>query len=256
MAEGKIKLYMGIPSLGTRSDVQTYALRSLEKKYSDKIEFIYPSVFCARIFHDYARCEIVKDFLNSEADILWFLDSDVAPPTNILDLITEHGEKWSLAGAPYPLFITPPGYDAPQVAFSVYTKMDSGGMTYAHQIPQSGTGFVDGVATGCIFIKRDVFKDLEKPYFEFKYENETRRMTEGEDLGFCRKVSEKGHKFFIDYSMVCKHYKQVDLLDVNNYAIMYANNAVMAFHRALNNEVAKRRLGLSKPNSGIIIPKF
>lgn len=250
----KIKLYMGIPSMGNRSDVQCYALRSIEKKYGDRVEFIYPSVFCSRIFHDFARNEYVKDFLNSDADILWFLDSDVAPPTNILDLITKHGDEWKLAGAPYPLFITPPGYDAPQVAFSVYTKTDGGGMTYAQKIPQDGVAFVDGIATGCIFIKREVFNDLEKPYFEFKYENENRKLTEGEDLGFCRKVSEKGHKFFIDFSMVCKHYKQVDLLDVNNYGIMYANQAVMAYDRALRNEFAKKRLGLDQNKSRIIMP--
>ena len=180
----------------------------------------------------------------------------VAPPTNILDLITEHGDKWKLAGAPYPLFITPPGYDAPQVAFSVYGKNDSGGFVYAPQIPQAGVAWVDGIATGCIFIKREVFNELEKPYFEFKYENENRKLTEGEDLGFCRKVSEKGHKFFIDFSMLCKHYKRVDLLDVSNYGIMFANNAVMAYDRNLRNEIAKRKLGLNKPNSGIIIPKF
>jgi hypothetical protein len=259
-----IKLYLGIPSTGDRSDFQTYVLRDLEKKYADKIQFVYPESCVFRKFHDFARNSIVEDFLKTDCDILWFLDSDVVPPHNVLDLITLHGEHWDLAGAPYPVFMTPEGYKGPQVVMCVYRQDEKG--LHASAVPNKGTEMVDGLATGCIFIKRDVFKQLKKPYFEFKFDPETRFLTEGEDLGFCRKVNDLGYKFFTDYSMVCKHYKMVDLLEVNNYAIDYSNQAVLAYDAHIrptverlikrNEELTNALLAAQgKTRSGLYIPK-
>jgi hypothetical protein len=259
-----IKLYMGLPSTGDRSDFQTYVLRDLEKKYADKITFVYPQACVFRKFHDFARNAIVEDFLATDCDILWFLDSDVAPPPNVLDLITEHGEHWDLAGAPYPVFMTPDGYKGPQVVMCVYNQGEKG--LHASAVPNKGHAMVDGLATGCLFIKRDVFSKLKKPYFEFKFEPETRYLTEGEDLGFCRKVNDLGYKFFTDYSMVCKHYKMVDLLEVNNYAIDYSNQSVLQYDahirptverlakrvEQLTNELLKAQ---GKTRSGLYVPK-
>jgi len=227
MSKKKTKIYLGIPSTGTRVDIQNYALRRLEAVYKDEIEFVYPTVFCQRMFHDFARNEIVKEFLATDCDILWFLDSDVSPPPHILDLVTVHGDKWQVAGAPYPVFMTPTGHDLPAVVMCVYDKNSNG--LYAGNCPQVGTGFVAGLATGCLFIKREVFSQIEQPYFEFKYKEDNRCIIEGEDLGFCLKMAKLGIEFFTDYSMVCHHFKNVDLLQVNNYAVTYANKAVLAY---------------------------
>jgi hypothetical protein len=236
----KIKLFMAIPSIGDRSDTQCYALRELEKNYGEHIEFVYPEVLVVRIFHDFARNAYVEEFLKTDCDVMWFLDSDVSPNIRVLDLITKHYDKWQLAGAPYPVFMQQKGWDGPQIVFTVYKKDGRG--FYPTAIPREGTDFVDGVATGCIFIKKEVFTKVSKPYFEFKYNTESREMTEGEDLGFCRKVSEQGYRFFIDYSMVCKHYKRVELLDVNNYAITYANQAYKHFEKEINRIVTAHNL--------------
>jgi hypothetical protein len=260
----KTKIYLGIPSRGERSDLQMYVLRDLEKLYADKIELVYPAQCTHRMFHDFARNEVVKEFLQTDCDILWFLDSDIAPPTHVLDLVTKHGEHWELAGAPYPVFMTPDGYKGPQVVMCVYNQGAKG--LHAAAVPTKGTAFVDGLATGCIFIKRGVIEQLQEPYFEFKYDPKSRIITEGEDLGFCRKVNDLGYKFFTDYSMVCKHYKQVDLLDVNNYATDYSNQAVLAYDAhirpkveqlvAENRELRKRLAeATGRTKSGLILPK-
>lgn len=236
----KIKLFMGIPSTGDRSDAQVYALRDIERKYGDRVEFVYPENMVARIFHDFARNEYVKDFLETDCDAIWFLDSDVVPPTKVMDLVAEHWDQWSCAGAPYPVFMSQVKEEGPIVVYTVYKKGQNG--FHASQVPDAGQEMVDGLATGCLFIKREVFAKLEKPYFEFKYNPETREMTEGEDLGFCRKVNEQGFQFFVDYGMCCKHYKRVDLLDVNNYAVRFANNAVNAYDRYLRAGIARKKL--------------
>lgn len=232
----KIKLFVAIPTMGTIVDDQTYKLRELERRYGDKIEFIYPELCVRRMFHDFARNEMVEQFLESEADILWFLDSDVSPPPHLLDLIVCHGDKWKVAGATYPVFMSIGESKEPRVVYTAYKQRESGRLSLG-PVPREGTEFVDGLATGCLFIKREVFSQLSKPYFEFKYNTESREMTEGEDLGFVVKLNKLGIKFFTDYSMICRHRKTIDLLDVNNYAIEYANNTVLAYDREIRTSI-------------------
>lgn len=256
----KTRVYMGVPSTGDRSDAQVFRLRSIEKRYADKVELVYPTQLVHRVSHDFARNMIVRDFLISDCDILWFLDSDVVPHPDVLDIL-DNITEWEAAGAPYPLFISQKGWDGPQVVLAVYRKTEKG--FYPCEVPNSGSGFVDGIATGCLFLKKDVFKSIQEPYFEHKYDSVTRELTEGEDLGFCRKLSELGIKFHINFAHICKHYKRVDLLDVNNYAINYANQHKLFYERELNNFAARltianleRKQKLSEPNrtsSGLVL---
>lgn len=239
----KWKLYMGLPSNGSVSDFQSYVIRDLVDRYSDEIEFVFPEQLCQRIFHDAAREGIVQDFLDSGADILWFLDSDIAPPKYLLDLIVLHGDKWELAGAPYPVFMAQPNETHRQVVFTVYKSIGNDPVTKKPRVapaecPNEGTDFIDGIATGCLFIKREVFNKLERPYFEFKYDPISRQPIEGEDIGFILKMHKLGIKFFIDFSMVCKHFKNnIDLLEMNNYAISYAQKCINFQSNAIQEQV-------------------
>lgn len=232
----KIKLFLAVPTIGTIYDAQVYALERIKERYADTVEIVRPELLVNRIFHDYARNSMVDEFLASDCDVMWFLDSDVCPPVDALDVLVEHGDKWKLAGLPYPVFVTPTKDEGPKVVFTVYKQMENGKLSPS-RIPYSGTDFVDGIATGCLFIKREVFNDIKAPYFEFKYDPTTRALVEGEDLGFCLKARDRGYKFFVDYSKVCKHRKNVDLLEVNNYAIEYANKAVKEYDAAIRGQV-------------------
>jgi GT2 family glycosyltransferase len=230
----KWRVYMGVPSTGGINDFLPYMVREWEKRYSDDIEFVWPDVLCQRIFHDAARQGIGEDFLKTDCDILWFIDSDVVPPKHAPDLVSMHGDKWLCAGAPYPIFMAQPGEMFRQVVITVYkgVSKEKKALAPAAQIPFEGTDWVDGLATGCMMIKREVFDRLEQPYFEFKYDPITRQPIEGEDLGFCLKMHKLGIQFFTDYSMVCKHYKNnIDLLEINNYCMEYARKAVDAYHQ-------------------------
>lgn len=260
MLEKRIKVYMGICSTGDRHDSQNYFLRRMEKKYSDQIEFVYPEIYIGRIFHDHARNAYVKQFLASDCDVLWFLDSDIVPSERVLDLITNHYSKWEVAGAPYPVWMSQAGYEGPQITYTVYKKLGDGKGLAPAPIPDQGIDFVDGIATGCIFIKRAVIEKLQAPWFEFKYDPVTREITEGEDLGFCMKVSELGHKFFIDYSMLCHHFKKVSLLDVSNYVEMQKQAVLDASDRMYRQAIAKIKLKemtrpKSQPKSRLILPR-
>lgn len=228
----KWRVFMGIPTNGTVTDFQNYMLRDLQDRYSDEIELVFPEQLCQRIFHDAAREGVVQDFLDSGCDILWFLDADICPPKHVLDLVTLHGDKWQLAAAPYPVFMAQPGESFRQVVYTVYKTIAPHPVTKQPRIapcdvPNEGTAWIDGAATGCLFIKREIFEKLERPYFEFKYDPVTRMPIEGEDIGFCLKMVKLGIKFFVDFSMVCKHFKNnIDLVEMNNYAISYAQKCV------------------------------
>ena len=241
-AKKRIKIYVGIPSTGDRIDIQNYFWREAQERYGDRIELVFPEMCVHRIFHDFARNEVVEEFLATDCDILFFLDSDICPPKFLFDIVVNHHEKWEVAGAPYPLWQTPPGSNEPAVLLACYKGIVENaanrGIGVA-DVPASGTDWVDALATGCLFIKRSVFEKLEKPYFEFKYEPKTRKLIEGEDLGFALKLSKLGIKFFVDYACVCKHYKRVCLLDVNNYAVTMSNNKVIAYDREVRGQVEK-----------------
>ncbi len=257
----KIKIYMGICSTGDRVDAQNYFLRRMEKQYADKIEFVYPEIYVGRIFHDFARNSYIEQFMKTDCDMIWFLDSDIIPAERTLELVTEHGGKWELAGAPYPVWMTQPGFDGPQITYCVYKDLAGDGKLSPAAIPESGVGFIDGIATGCIFIRRSVIEKLKKPYFEFKYHPETREIQEGEDLGFCRKVNALGLKFFIDYSMLAHHMKKISLLDVSHAIELQKQIVIDQCDRVIRQIVAKKELQrMNKPRiepvkSRLILPK-
>lgn len=241
----KWKIFMGVPSNGTVVDFQAYALREIQERYADEVELVYPEMLCQRIFHDAAREGVVQEFLDSGCDILWFLDADIVPPKFSLDLVTTHGNKWELAGCPYPVFMAPPGESYRQVLFTMYSRIADCPQTKKPRVapsvvPSEGTAFVDGAATGCLFIKREVFSKLERPYFEFKYDPVTRQPVEGEDIGFILKMVRLGIPFFTDFSMVCKHYKNnIDLLEMSNYAMNFGQKSVNAYSKNVAEMVHK-----------------
>jgi hypothetical protein len=70
---------------------------------------------------------------------------------------------------------------------------------------------VEGVGMGCMLMKLDTFDKLEKPYFEFRYKENTEDYF-GEDFILLGKLRELGYEVFIDtyLSMMVKH--------VGNYA--------------------------------------
>lgn len=244
--------------MGTRSDVQVHSIRAMEREYGDKVEFVYPENHVRRMFHDFARNGIVEDFLKTDCDVLFFLDSDVSPPPEVMDILVDHGDKWLVAGAPYPLWLK--GESPTRLVKMAVWNRDEAGRFILAPCPRKGTGWVDCIATGCIFIKRRVLEEMEEPYFEFKFKPHNRDLAEGEDIGFGRKMNELGYKFFIDYGKVCRHYKTVDLLEVNDYAITMSNDKILSYDAEIRPKVEaleaqlRAKMGAQANKSNLIIP--
>jgi hypothetical protein len=72
--------------------------------------------------------------------------------------------------------------------------------------PQDELVKVEGVGMGCMLMKLDIFEKLQKPYFEFRYKEDTQDYF-GEDFILLGKLREQGYDVFIDtvLSMDIKH---------------------------------------------------
>lgn len=233
----KIKVYCAHTSNGTYVDSQAFAIREIERTYGHLIEFVYPFNCIRRTFHDHARNRVAEDFLASDCDVLWFLDSDITPGIQVMDLVAIHYDKWKVAGLTYPVFMTVGGSVVPEVVYTVYSMNKESNAFSPTVAPTKGIEFVDGIATGCLLIKREVLEAMDAPYFEFSFDKYTRDLTEGEDLNFAKKVYNMGHRFLVDFSTLCRHTKTIDLLDVNNYAIQYANKSVLNYDAHIRSQV-------------------
>lgn len=237
----KIKVYLGWCSTGQREDLHIYLMRDWVDRYGEEITLVLPDVCTHRLFHDRARCDVVDEFLATDCDVLWFLDSDVLPPVHVLDLLAHHYPKWQVAGAPYPIANIAPGCVDFGINWTVYkdVRQNEAGQRGIHmaELPAEGQEFVDGLATGCLFIKREVFEKMQRPWFEFKFDKESRRITEGEDLGFALKCHDLGIKFFVDYGMCCGHTKKVNLLEMSNFAMRVRNEEVRKYCEMVKPEI-------------------
>jgi hypothetical protein len=72
----------------------------------------------------------------------------------------------------------------------------------------------NSVGTAAILISRRVFEKMTFPWFRFLY-REDRSILLTEDHYFCWKAEKDGFEIWADTSLMCSHYKLVDLLQIN-----------------------------------------
>lgn len=143
--------------------------------------------------HDHCRNIIVNEFLKTDCTHLLMVDSDIVPPDNVLEMVENNvGVCAAYARTVSNGELIPVGM----------TKDVNG---YHHNFEHSKDGLhkVDAVGTGCILIKREVFKKLDKPYFKFVYEDGL--LVNGEDFDFSERVGE----VYFDTRYKCKHFTTV-----------------------------------------------
>jgi len=64
---------------------------------------------------------------------------------------------------------------------------------------------VEGIGTGCLLIKREVFEKVECPWFEYKWSGTQDGHFVTEDLTFCEKAKDNGYKVWCDGTIRCGH---------------------------------------------------
>lgn len=71
---------------------------------------------------------------------------------------------------------------------------------------------VDSVGAACLLIDLDVFKEIQKPYFQFmKNPDPNVKFDIGEDVVFCNKAKRAGYKIFVDTRCENKHLATIEV---------------------------------------------
>jgi hypothetical protein len=165
--------------------------------------------------HDTARNSIVQFFLSTECTHLLQVDSDVVPPDDAVARLLAHGVE-IVAGLSFVL---------KGEGISVNCGNDDGKGGVVAPIFQHGDPpltHVDYAGGGCVFASREVFKrfwESKWPPYEFVYKNGI--MVMGEDFKFCLNAKVLGLQVFVDRSVLCKHYKTVELSQMNQLLSRY-----------------------------------
>lgn len=147
------------------------------------------------------RNYVVVEAQKNESDYLLFVDDDMTFPENTLELLLEH--KKDVVGVNSYSRCFPPS--------STVGLMDENGK-YKH--PDRYPAFemkipkelfkAYFVGAGIMLIKMDVFKKINKPFFEFET-NQDGQVIHGEDGTFCEKVKRAGMDIWCDPKIKVGH---------------------------------------------------
>ena len=142
------------------------------------------------------REKLIDEAIKMEADYVLWLDSDMMFPSNVVLKLLAHNKD--IVACNYMKRSLP----MKTVAYTDLNDWDS----WVPMEPQEELVKVKGIGMGCILMKTDVFKKLEKPYFEFRFKEDTKDWF-GEDFILQDKIQKVGYEIFVDtmLSMEIKH---------------------------------------------------
>lgn len=192
-----MKIMIGIP-FGRTMDYQ--AVQSLLQlaNLRGPNEYVFALVSNSLVYD--AREKIAQLFLESECEFLFFLDSDMTFHPQTVDLLVRHNLQFVTAKAfkrvaPFmPCFYTRARYENGKPELQVPIEYGAG------LLP------IEGAGLACALIRRDVFEQLESPYF-FPLPNM------GEDLAFCLKLQEAGVLMYADTTVTCGHITSFEVFE-------------------------------------------
>jgi len=190
----KPKVFIAIPTGGTiRAELAMFLLH-LDKHYKTTVSFTYQGEVASN------RNKLIEQFLLTDYKWLLFLDNDILPPSNVLDMTRNNVEVCS--GVYYQWILDRALPTIYRIKDNHYQALDD--------VPYNTLIEIDGAGAGCLLINRVVFETIDKPYFKIEYDDKGYIST-GHDLYFCDKVREAGISMYADTRMLCSHYKTIEL---------------------------------------------
>lgn len=151
---------------------------------------------------DVNRCEIADYFVEeTDHDVLLMIDSDIIPPDNVLDLLDRDFDILTPV-----VFSTKEGVPYPVGA--VMNEEEKLSM-FAGNTDEEVVS-LDAVGTACMFVTREVFEGLEKPYFEFT-KHDDGSLNVSEDFSFCLDARDKGFSVEMHTGYSCGHIASMNL---------------------------------------------
>lgn len=177
-------VFIGIPTTGTIPMETVAMLFKLAKRTNVEV------VFAKSCLVQENRNELVDMAKAWRADYIFFVDSDMVFDDNVLDTLLKADKD-----------IIACDYNKRQIPLEGMCRDIKGDL-----IDTKGRGFAfkcGYIGTGCMLIKMSVFKKLEKPYFNFVYENG--KFVKGEDHYFCDMARKAGYDVWCEPTVRVKH---------------------------------------------------
>lgn len=156
---------------------------------------------------DLSRELVVEDALDTGAEWLLFLDSDVVPPPDV------YGR---LRSREVPVVSGLYSVDTPEQPHPAMWRLDENDSPTPVPVDRKGVLNVDAVGLGCLLVSRDVLEDLERPWFRWTkgydehpwdLRHDGERPGVSEDFHFCHRLKEAGHEIYVDTTVECLHEK-------------------------------------------------
>lgn len=191
----QIKLSILVPTRDTVHSQFSYCLAQLFKTTSElSIETF--------LFYDSStillnqRERLLEQAKKVNSDYILWIDSDMMFPSTTAVRLLEHNKD--IVACNYTKRTKP----LKTVAYTDLNDWNS----WVPMEPQDELVKVQGVGMGCMLMKLDIFEKIQKPYFEFRYKEDTQDYF-GEDFILLGKLREQGYDVYIDtvLSMEIKH---------------------------------------------------
>lgn len=151
------------------------------------------------------RNEIVREFVASDIDYLWFIDTDMVFEDDVLERLIEraHPVERPIVGAL--CFSLQNGMKARPTIYRVRGDRQVG---VEYDYPVDKLYEVDATGTGCLLIHRSVFEKMDDnsayPWFR---ESSLGNTPIGEDITFCIRARALGFPIYVDTSIKVGHEK-------------------------------------------------
>ena len=209
----KKRIFIAVPNMGTI--IPELATNLIQWTHDPRYEV---KIFMPKNIQpmDCARNSIVKEFLELDFDYLFWIDDDVTCAPDTLHKLIEH-DKDIVSAAPFCMQYEG-GETFPYVAAVRFNEHKKYKLHHG-----KGLEKVDAIGGGCILYKRKVYeaKELERPY-EFTYHRDgTRSVTC--DFNVHEKAHKAGFETWVDFGLLCSHFKEVDLKQINNLLVRVKN---------------------------------
>jgi hypothetical protein len=227
------KVYVAILNQGHNQAGLESTLIQWMNEYVGKYKFnFFPSKYTYRPISA-NRNRIVKDFLETDYDILVMIDDDNPPIQNIFKLI-EYDKD--VMGVPVPI------RDDNGIKWSVFNYSES----YPKEVKyvafpldkRHGLQRVGAISSGVLIVKRKVLERVKKP-FEDRFD-ENGCIINSDDMYFAYKVDRAGFEIWTNFDYYCSHYKTVDLLQMLKFQnMMYELGENNGIKKAQGREVKK-----------------
>jgi hypothetical protein len=188
----KVKVLVGVPHMGIFPYQTVASMLNLigATKYPNSFALLGLSLVYV------AREDIVKNAIDNGFTHVFFLDSDMNPPSNIINKLVEQ-DKDIISGMAFkrvfpfePCFYDKIEETSEGKCLRIYRDWEKDSLIE-----------VVGVGMACCLIKIEVFKKLyetiDKIYFP--------RDETGEDIGFCQLATRAGYKIYVDTSIDVGH---------------------------------------------------